>query len=157
MNQDELAAGRAVISRLAEQHVLRTATTTTRFVALGSQTERDFGLYEYVLAASTGGVGAHYHRNFTETFYVLEGELGVLNGRDWVTVGAGDLVYVPRESVHGFRNTTDSQARFLILFTPGIPREEYFTANAARRAAGIELTEAEQDAFAAEHDQYNVR
>ncbi|MGI8693371.1 MAG: hypothetical protein ACR2JK_10815 [Geodermatophilaceae bacterium] len=48
-------------------------------------------------------------------------------------------------------------ARFLILFTPGIPREEYFDGLAACRAAGLELTEAEIDEFARRHGQINVR
>lgn len=44
MNPDERALGRAGISRRAEQPASHTVTSTTRYVALGSQTERDFGL-----------------------------------------------------------------------------------------------------------------
>lgn len=65
-------------------------------------------------------------------------------------------MYVPKGSVHGFRNNARSEARFLILFTPGAAREDYFAGNAARRAAGIDLTQDEQDAFAEQHDRYNV-
>ena len=148
--------GRAVIRRFAEQPVAHSPRAKTRYVALGKQTERDFGLFDYVMPPTTPGASPHYHRGFSETFYILDGELDVLNGGDWVKAGPGDLVYVPKESVHGFRNSTESEVRFLILFTPGVAREDYFAANAARRAAGITLSESEQDAFAALHDQYNV-
>ncbi len=150
--------GHATVSRHAEQRTVQTQTTSTRYIAVGAHTDKDFGLFEYVLAPGTAGAGAHYHRTFSETFYLLDGELDILNGTEWVTAGAGDLVYVPRESVHGFRNSTAAAVRFLILFTPGvIAREDYFDGVTARRAAGVEATDAERDAFARRFDQYNVR
>ncbi|MCW2692734.1 MAG: conserved rane protein of unknown function, putative Cupin 2 conserved barrel domain [Mycobacterium sp.] len=147
----------AVISRAAQQRGSRTATTTNRYAAVGRQTEEDFGLFDYRMAPGTAGPGAHYHHQFSETFYVLEGELAVLNKEEWVTIGAGDLVYVPRSVVHGFRNDAAVDARFLILFTPGVPREEYFDGLAAWDNAGITPTPEELDAFALRHDQVNLR
>ncbi len=157
MESDRSLVGHAVFSHSSEQPLLQTATSSVRFIALGEQTERDFGLFEYVLAAASGGASPHYHRGFSETFYILDGSLDILNGHDWVAAGNGDLVYVPRESVHGFRNSSNDPVRFLILFTPGVAREAYFRGIAERRAAGITLSEAEQDQFAAQYDQYNVR
>ena len=150
------AAGHTVIRRFPEQPVTHSPRATTRYVALGAQTERDYGLFDFLMSPATPGASPHYHRGFSESFYILDGGLDVLNGEDWITTGPGDLVYVPKESVHGFRNSTESKVRFLILFTPGVPREDYFAANAARRAAGIVLSESEQDAFAAAHDQCDV-
>ena len=103
------------------------------------------------------GPGPHLHRTFSESFYVLEGALAVLSGREWTTAEAGDLVYVPRSGVHGFRSAgPDVGARFLILFTPGIPREEYFEGLLALHADGRTPTTAEIDAFALRHDQLNL-
>lgn len=146
-----------VLSRHVNQRTVGSGRATTRYVAVGSQTERDFGLFEYTLSAGSPGASAHYHQHFSETFYVLEGDLGVLDGSDWVKAEAGDLVYVPRGSVHGFRNDSNVDTRFLILFTPGAPREEYFDGLAARRASGVEPTQAEIDEFARRHDQINIR
>jgi mannose-6-phosphate isomerase-like protein (cupin superfamily) len=152
-----LVTGNATLSRQAEQRTIATPTSAMRFIASGAQTNKDYGLFEYAIPGNTGGAAPHYHRTFSETFYLLDGELEVLNGTDWVTAGPGDLVYVPRDSVHGFRNSRAEPARFLILFTPGVvAREGYFDAVAARRIAGIELSDAEKDAFAAQFDQYNV-
>ena len=144
----------ATVSRRADQ---RTAGRT-RFLATGSQTRGDFGLYEYTLPPGAGGAMPHLHRTFSESFHVLEGQLAVLTGDEWTTAGPGDLVYVPRSGVHGFRAAgPDVGARFLILFTPGIPRERYFEGLVELHAGGRTPSDEEVDAFALQHDQLNLR
>jgi quercetin dioxygenase-like cupin family protein len=130
----------------------------TRFVATGGQTRGDFGLFEVTMRPGGGGPGPHLHRTFSESFHVLEGSLSVLADGQWTTVSAGDLVYVPRSSVHGFRAAgPDVGTRFLILFTPGIPREDYFAGLVELHAGGRTPSPAEIDAFALRHDQLNLR
>jgi quercetin dioxygenase-like cupin family protein len=130
----------------------------TRFVATGAQTRGDFGLFEVTLPPGGGGPGPHVHRTFSESFHVLEGRLAVLDGDTWTTAGPGDLVYVPRSGVHGFRAADDDAGcRFLILFTPGAPREDYFRGMVELRAGGREPTTEELDELAARYDQLNLR
>lgn len=143
-----------VISRRVEQR----GNTGIRYVATGEQTGHDFGLFEYELPARSDGASPHLHRTFSESFYVLEGRLDVLGGEQWTTVGAGDLVHVPRGCAHGFRNPHGDDARFLLLFSPGlVPRQDYFDAVRERRRTGTVLSAEEQDAFAEQFDQYNLR
>ena len=144
----------AVFSRRDDQP----SAGRTRFVATGAQTRGDFGLFEVTMAPGGSGPGPHLHRTFSESFHVLEGSLAVLAGEEWTTAHAGDLVYVPRSAVHGFRAAgPDVGARFLILFTPGIPREDYFTGLHELTTGGRTPTTAEIDAFALQHDQLNLR
>jgi mannose-6-phosphate isomerase-like protein (cupin superfamily) len=144
----------ATFSRRDDQ---RTAGPT-RFVATGAQTRGDFGLFEMTLPPGGKGPGPHLHRTFSESFHVLEGALDVLTGDEWTTAYAGDLVYVPRSGVHAFRAAgPDVGARFLILFTPGIKREDYFEGLLELSAGGRTPTTAEIDAFALRHDQLNLR
>jgi quercetin dioxygenase-like cupin family protein len=144
----------ATFSRRADQ---RTAGRT-RFVATGSQTRGDFGLFEVTMRPGGSGPPPHLHRTFSESFHVLEGSLAVLAGAEWTTAHAGDLVHVPRSGVHAFRAAgPDVGARFLILFTPGIPREDYFEGLVELHADGRTPTTAEIDAFALQHDQLNLR
>lgn len=134
------------------------SSSPIRYVATGSQTEGDFGLFEYVLRPGASGPGRHYHEGFSESFYVIEGALALLNDRERVVVRSGELAYVPRRGIHGFDNAgADDPARFLILFTPGVPREEYFDGLAALFADGRRPTVDEVDAFARRHDQVNLR
>ena len=144
----------ATWSRRADQR----SAARTRFVATGSQTRGDFGLFEVTMEPGGSGPGPHLHRTFSESFHVLEGSLAVLAGDRWTTAHAGDLVYVPRSGVHGFRAAgPDVHARFLILFTPGIPRERYFEGLVELHADGRQPTTEEIDAFALQHDQLNLR
>ena len=67
------------------------------------------------------GADLHVHRRHTDIFYVLEGELTVLLGPmgDAVVVPAGTLARVPPLDVHGFRNGSDAEVRYLNLHAPG--------------------------------------
>jgi quercetin dioxygenase-like cupin family protein len=144
----------ATFSRRADQ---RTAGRT-RFVATGAQTRGDLGVFEMTLSPGGGGPGPHLHRTFSESFHVLEGALAVTDGSTWSTACAGDFVYVPRSGVHGFRAASDDEGcRFLILFTPGAPREGYFEGMVALHEGGRTPSEQELDDLAARYDQLNLR
>ena len=133
-------------------------TSRVRFIALGSQTNEDFGLYEYVLPAGAAGAMPHYHTGFSESFYLLSGQLSVLSGEERVILSAGELAYVPRTGIHGFDNASDTEAaHFLILFAPGAAREGYFDGLAELRAGGRSPTIEEIDELARRFDQINVR
>jgi quercetin dioxygenase-like cupin family protein len=67
------------------------------------------------------GADLHVHRHHTDMFYVLEGELTVMLGTDGgaATVPAGTLARVPPLVVHGFRNGSDAEVRYLNFHAPG--------------------------------------
>jgi mannose-6-phosphate isomerase-like protein (cupin superfamily) len=67
------------------------------------------------------GADLHVHRRHTDLFYILEGELTVMLGSEGepVVVPAGTLARVPRLVVHGFRNGSDGEVRYLNLHAPG--------------------------------------
>src|SRR5688500_14316737 len=66
------------------------------------------------------GASAHVHRQHTDLFYVLAGELTVLVGpeRTETGVAAGTLVVAPPLVVHGFRNAADAEMRYLNFHAP---------------------------------------
>jgi mannose-6-phosphate isomerase-like protein (cupin superfamily) len=61
--------------------------------------------------------GPHVHRDHTDAFYVLEGELTFQVGRESETfiVSSGGLVAAPPEVAHSFRNDSDRPARWLTI------------------------------------------
>ena len=81
-------------------------------------------------AGGRDGADLHVHRLHTDFFYVLEGELTVRLGvRDErIPVTAGTLVRVPPLVVHGFRNSSDADMRFLNFHAPGQQFVEYLRA-----------------------------
>jgi quercetin dioxygenase-like cupin family protein len=128
--------------------------THVRFVAPGTATRGQYGLFEWNMRPRTPGADPHFHKTFSEAFFVTSGTVEFFNGQDWVRTGAGDFLYVPMGGVHGFRAPTDEPSSMLILFAPGAPRENYFRELAAIRESGRALTDQEWAEFLAEHDQY---
>jgi quercetin dioxygenase-like cupin family protein len=75
------------------------------------------------LVPSGGGPPPHIHTREEETFYVLEGEIEFLLGKETILAGPGDFVNVPRGTVHRFQNVGTETAKLVLTFTPaGIDR-----------------------------------
>src|SRR5262245_50262486 len=108
-----------------------------RFIALGSggagvtvkASEAETGglctVWEGRVPPGTVGVGPHYHRGRDEFFYVLEGELVLRVSEQIQRAGAGTFAFVPRGTVHGFRNEGRESARLLVMHHPA-GFERYF-------------------------------
>jgi quercetin dioxygenase-like cupin family protein len=78
-------------------------------------------------AAGERGADLHVHREHTDFFYVLEGELTVLLGPEGerVRVRPGTLARVPPNVIHGFMNAGDGVLRYLNLHAPGMRFADY--------------------------------
>jgi quercetin dioxygenase-like cupin family protein len=66
-----------------------------------------------------GGPPAHIHHWEEEAFYVLEGTVEILDDTEKVQAGAGSFTYVPRGTVHGFKNVGADPCKMLIMVLPG--------------------------------------
>ena len=129
-------------------------TTSARFVAGASLTDGRYGLFRWDMQPGSGGASPHFHRTFSEAFFILSGEVTLHDGRSWNAGRAGDFLYVPDGGIHGFRNESEAFASMLILFAPAPPRERYFEELAAVNASGRTLTRDEWIELWARHDQY---
>jgi len=71
-------------------------------------------------AAGRRGAEPHVHREHTDCFYVLAGELTVTVGPRFerVTLGEDGFFAAPPDLIHGFDNDGDSEVRYLNLHTP---------------------------------------
>lgn len=88
-------------------------------------------------------VGAHYHTRGEELFYIVRGELELMNFEpfdrsvpnwwDWTgpdgesvkSYGERSLMHIPHGTPHGFRNTTDEEVIMLFQASPE-GHEDYF-------------------------------
>ena len=74
-----------------------------------------------LIAASVppgGGPAPHVHDREDEAFYLLSGELDMLDGDETFTAKSGDFIFVPRGSLHRFKNLGVHTTRLLIMFMP---------------------------------------
>jgi quercetin dioxygenase-like cupin family protein len=141
----------------AEVPPLVRPTSSVRFVAPGSVTRGQFGLFESNMKPKAGGPDPHFHKTFSESLYVMSGTVRLYDGTPWVEANAGDFIYVPMGGINAFKNDMDAPASMLIVFAPGAPRERYFKETAQIAISGRYLTAEEWTELYARHDQYMVQ
>lgn len=146
----------AVWRPVAEVPNIDRPLTRARLVAPGDVTRHQFGLFDWQMEPRAGGAAPHFHKTFSESFYVTSGVVSLFNGETWVNGAEGDFLYVPEGGVHAFRNETDEPASMLILFAPAPPREKFFRELAEILDSGRQLSREEWAEFYARHDQYMV-
>jgi quercetin dioxygenase-like cupin family protein len=78
------------------------------------------GTLSVMLDVTPPGAGPppHVHANEDELFLVVEGRISYFVEGRWTEVGVGGAVYLPRGSVHCYRNVGATPSRQWILTTP---------------------------------------
>jgi quercetin dioxygenase-like cupin family protein len=109
----------------------------------GKESNNSFFQFEAIVPEG-GGPPPHVHSREDETFYIVSGSLEILLGDTTYRAKAGDFVYVPRGTVHRFKNVGSGAAVQLVTFSPaGIEGffQEVFPAVQDRKAAPPPVTE----------------
>ncbi|MBO6718123.1 MAG: cupin domain-containing protein [Rhizobiaceae bacterium] len=78
----------------------------------------------------------HVHHEEDEWFYVSEGEIEAIVGDTRVRLGAGDFAFGPRDIPHGFRVTSKTPAR-LLLITVGGRFSDFIAENSEPAVEGV--------------------
>ena len=107
--------------------------------------ESNNALFQFeAIVPKGGGPPPHVHSREDETFYIVSGSLEILLGDKTYHAKRGDFVYVPRGTVHRFKNEGDDTAVQFVTFVPsGMERffQEVFPAVTDRKAAPPPVTE----------------
>jgi len=128
--------------------------TQVHYLATGSATSGEFGLYRWDFTGRPSGPGPHFHKSISESFYVLSGTVRLYDGSRWADAAPGDFLFVPEGGIHGFRNESGEPASMLLLFAPGAPREDYFETLAEWALTGRRPSAEERAEFMLRHDTY---
>ena len=80
------------------------------------QTAGSYSLGRQTCAPGTG-VPPHLHRHEDEVFSVISGRFEILNGETWTELPPGGIAFAPRNGVHSFRNSGDTEG--IIQFISG--------------------------------------
>ncbi len=122
---------------------------TCRFLLTGEQTGGQLVMF----AEETGpgdGPPPHYHANEDEWFYPLEGRVEFYRGGQWTEVPMGTVVFLPKGTVHTFRNCGDGPLKMIVHCRPA-GFEKFFQRCSAEFAKPGEPNMAKLVAIAAEH------
>ncbi len=72
------------------------------------------------------GLARHIHHQQDETFIFLEGTFDVEVDGQLYRMTAGDVAFIPKGSVHAWKNVGTSQGRMRYIFSPALNIEEMF-------------------------------
>jgi quercetin dioxygenase-like cupin family protein len=97
-----------------------------RFLRTKDDTSGALDLFEVMIPPNSRMQVPHYHRDWEETVYGLEGIVTWLVAGKRIEVGPGDDLFIPRGVVHGFVNETQAIAKMLCVLTPGVLGPEFF-------------------------------
>ena len=89
-----------------------------KIVATAAETANHHFAFE-AIEPPGGGPPLHTHASEEEFFVVLEGEMTFYVGGRVIRATEGQTAFVPRGVPHCFKNCSRSEARVLVIFTPG--------------------------------------
>ena len=94
------------------------------FKALAEQDGGDFSLMERTLPPGGRRPPPHRHTNCSEAYFVLDGLVSVVVEDEELTLGPEGFVLVPRGTGHTFGNSSERDARLLVMHAPAM--DAYF-------------------------------
>lgn len=105
---------------------IRIGPLELRFLRDKHDTHGGLDLFEMTVPPGGQMPVAHYHRDWDETVYGLDGTVTFTVDGVPHPVGPGGSLFIPRGVVHGFDNSSCAPARCLSVLTPGVLGPEYF-------------------------------
>lgn len=136
--------GRAVHAHGHHAEVVGAASAKVKLLVDSSATGGALSTVEVSLAKDADGARPHHHERSAEMFYVLDGAVQVLSGKEIVRAERGDVIVVPPMLPHAFAAARGKTADLLIVIAPGVERFEYFR-KLTRIARGEEAPESLRD------------
>ncbi len=64
------------------------------------------------------GIPLHVHKNEDEIFYILEGEMEVIVGKNKTILKSGDMGFCPRGIAHSWKVVGNQKHKSLLIITP---------------------------------------
>jgi mannose-6-phosphate isomerase-like protein (cupin superfamily) len=110
----------------------------TSFLVVESAADSDGRRVEFEITMAPGALGPprHFHPRQEESWRVVSGELSVYVDSDWRTLGEGESLSIPANTVHTLRNRSGEIVRFRDLHTPALDFQDYIEALHRLAAAG---------------------
>jgi quercetin dioxygenase-like cupin family protein len=108
-----------------------------KFLQSKHETNGALDVFEVLVPANARMPVAHYHRDWEETAYGLEGTITFKVAGKRIELNEGESLFIPRGVVHGFINETQAPARMLCVLTPGVLGPEFFREIAALTGGSV--------------------
>jgi len=87
-------------------------------ITLYKETSGNFDLAMGVTPPNVPGPPPHHHETYSELFWVLEGNMEFTVAEKTVEVNPGDMVDIPKNTIHTFSNTGDKPCKWFNIHSP---------------------------------------
>jgi quercetin dioxygenase-like cupin family protein len=87
------------------------------FKVTGKETQGATTVIDQIIQPRSGPP-PHIHHREDEAFYVLEGAFQFMCGDQRTTLQTGAFAYIPKGTLHTFKNISDKPGRLLVTITP---------------------------------------
>lgn len=111
--------------------IVRIGGLELRFLVDETQSSGAVVMFEMTVPPAARVPAQHYHQHVDEVVYGLAGTLTMQLDGERHEVRGGDVLFVPRGTVHGFENRHSEPARTIAVLTPGSIGRRYFEEVAA--------------------------
>jgi quercetin dioxygenase-like cupin family protein len=118
------------------KELIRAGQISVKFLVESMDSNGSVAIFEFTVPAGAKVPLPHYHKEFDETIYGVDGVLTFTVDGKAIDVGPSDSCFIPRGAVHGFTNLKQADAKMLAIVTPALIGSDYFREMAALVSAG---------------------
>ena len=119
-----------------EIEIIRVGQIEIRFLMESRDSNGQLAMFEFTVPAGAKVPVPHYHKQYDETIYGVEGVITFTVEGKPVDIGPGESCFIPRGAVHGFNNLKPTDAKALAVVTPALLGPDFFRETAAIVNAG---------------------
>jgi len=105
---------------------IQVGALTVRFHVDADESGGSVSVFECDVPANAQMPAPHSHDGFDETVFGLDGVTTFTVGGGHTDLNPGDALFIPRRVIHGFKNSSDVDARFLAIKSTGALGSGYF-------------------------------
>ena len=116
--------------------IIRVGQIGIRFLLDADATNGSLAMFEFTVPVGAKVPLPHYHKQYDETIYGVEGVMTFNVEGKVMEIGAGETCFIPRGAIHGFNNVKQTDAKALAVVTPALLGPDFFKEMAAIVNAG---------------------
>ena len=119
-----------------QKETIRIGQVSVQFLLEAANTNGSLAMFEFMVPVEAKVPMPHYHKDYDETIYGLDGVITFTVEGKPVDIGPGECWFIPRGAVHGFNNLKQVDAKALAVITPALIGPDFFREMAAIVNAG---------------------
>jgi quercetin dioxygenase-like cupin family protein len=119
-----------------KNEIIRVGQIGIRFLLDAAGTGGSVAMFEFTVPVGAKVPLSHYHNQYDETIYGVEGVMTFTVEGKVLDIGPGESCFIPRGAVHRFNNLKQADAKALAVVTPALIGPDFFRDMAAIVNAG---------------------